>query len=181
MFMTVFWYCAFYFVTYVIIEVLAILWRTPYLQATDDENVCSVCFALYLLAHQLVELVVVVGIGHSCRAGSPLFTRRAVQAPDVGAAADGDVVLAGERAVPPTIPAITTIELCRLSGRDFDGTSPIARRSDPTQDFSENSTDDWGQSIRSEDMPINIVVLNPGDREVTSPDESPQEEMQEQQ
>ena len=60
MFMTVLWYCAFYFVTYVIIEVLAILWRTPYLQATDAENVCSVCFALYLLAHQLVELVVVV-------------------------------------------------------------------------------------------------------------------------
>ena len=179
--MTVFWYCAFYFVTYVIIEVLAILWSTPYLQATDDENVCSVCFALYLLAHQLVELVVVVGVGHSCRAGSPLFTRRAVLAPDVGAAADGDVVLAGERAVPPTIPAITTIELCRLSGRDFDGTSPIARRSDPTQDFSENSTDDWGPSIRSEDMPINLVVLNPGDREVTSPDESPHEEMQEMQ
>ena len=95
--MTVFYYCAFYFVTYIVIEALAILWRTPYLQATDDEDACSVCFALYLLAHQLVELVVVVGIGHTCRAGSPLFTRRPVQAPDVGAAAEADFVLAGER------------------------------------------------------------------------------------
>ena len=185
MFMTIFYYCVFYFVTYIVIEALAILWRTPYLQATDDEDACSVCFALYLLAHQLVELVVIVGIGHTCRAGSPLFPRRPVQAPDVGAAAEADFELAGERAVPPPMPPITTIELCRLSGRDFDGSSPIARRSDPAPEFSENSADDrtlsYRSSYRSEDMPINLVVLNPGDREVTSPGESSHEEMQEMQ